>query len=250
MGGAGNALIGGAWGHSKRATLTVESATYSTDVMALQNGTNVECGSQTITAFDILDIDSDFKDGVKLKHTPISTGGYDIGYVYLLGDDGSIENKLIQGDVAISGQFICNNDTLYFADGDVAIGDKVCCSYSYTSSNDSTRITNKAGSMPKMALITAIGVAKDICSGDMWPCQLEGLVQIGGASNLDLSADGDTITQSITMEFVTRCNSRSMYQFVVYPQDEYRGALIYDIAPLTIGFIAPMTIEEITKWPI
>ena len=39
--------------HSKRATFTVESATYNTEVMALQNGTEVATGSQEITCYDV-----------------------------------------------------------------------------------------------------------------------------------------------------------------------------------------------------
>ena len=42
--------------HSRRATFTVESATFNTEVMAIQNGTEIATGSQEITYYDTITV--------------------------------------------------------------------------------------------------------------------------------------------------------------------------------------------------
>ena len=105
-GGAGNVYIGTGFGHSRRSTLTVESATFNTEVMAIQNGTEIATGSHELTAYDVLEVGADAtENGVKTKHTAIGTANAEIGYVYLLNEDGTYGKTLEQAAAAASGKF-------------------------------------------------------------------------------------------------------------------------------------------------
>ena len=77
-----------------------------------------------------------------------------------------------------------------------------------------------ADALPATVLVSAYGVARDVCSGEIFPCVIEGQAQIDGDWNFDLSADGDPVTQNLTMEFVRSCVSNKMYDFIIYTDEE------------------------------
>lgn len=222
-GGAGNVYIGTGFGHSRRSTLTVESATFNTEVMAIQNGTEIATGSHELTAYDVLEVGADAtENGVKTKHTAIGTANAEIGYVYLLNADGTYGKTLEQAAAAASGKFKYDSSTktLTFFAGDVATGDQIACAYTYKTGTTAQKITMSADAIPATVLVSAYGVARDVCSGESFPCVIEGQAQMDGDWNFDLQADGDPVTQNLTMEFVRSCQSNKMYDFIIYTDEE------------------------------
>ena len=221
-GGAGNVYIGTGFAHSRRATLTVESATFNTEVMAIQNGTNIDVGSHEITAYDVIDVTGNNIDtaGVKLHHTPEGADNAEIGFVYILNPDGTYGKCFTQADTAGEGTFKHANGTLTFASGAVKAGDRLACAYTYKTADTAQKITMSADALPATVLVSAYGVARDICNGYIFPCVIEGQAQIDGDWNFDLSADGDPVTQNLTMEFVRSCTGNKMYDFIIYTNEE------------------------------
>lgn len=222
-GGAGNVYIGTGFGHSRRSTLTVESATFNTEVMAIQNGTEVDVGSHEITAYDVIEVGSgDISTaGVQLHHTPVGAKDSEIGFAYLLNSDGTYGKTFEQvSTTATTGKFQYASGALKFAKGDLATGDRIACAYTYKTTDTAQKITMSADALPATVLVSAYGVARDVCSGDIFPCVIEGQAQIDGDWNFDLSADGDPVTQNLTMEFVRSCLSNKMYDFIIYTDEE------------------------------
>lgn len=221
-GGAGNVYIGTGFGHSRRSTLTVESATFNTEVMAIQNGTKIDVGSHEITAYDVIDVTGSDVDttGVKLHHTPVGEDDAEIGFVYIVNSDGTYGKSFTQATTAGEGTFKHTAGTLTFAKGAVAKGDRLACAYTYKTTDTAQKITMSADALPATVLVSAYGVARDVCSGDIFPCVIEGQAQIDGDWNFDLSADGDPVTQNLTMEFVRSCVSNKMYDFIIYTDEE------------------------------
>ena len=99
-------------------------------------------------------------------------------------------------------------------------GDTIVCAYQFKTADNAQKIELDAGSTPSTALVSAYGIARDICTGDLFPCVIEGTVQIDGNWNFDLSADGDPVVQNLTMEFVKSCVSSNLYTFTIYTEDE------------------------------
>lgn len=221
-GGAGNVYIGTGFGHSRRSTLTVESATFNTEVMAIQNGTEINIDSHEITAYDVIDIGSEDVSvaGVKLHHTPVGAAGNEISFVYLVNSDGTYGKTFTQAATAGDGTFKYADGTLTFAKSALAAGDRIACAYTYKTTDTAQKITMSADALPATVLVSAYGVARDVCSGDIFPCVIEGQAQIDGDWNFDLSADGDPVTQNLTMEFVRSCMSNKMYDFIIYTDEE------------------------------
>lgn len=221
-GGAGNVYIGTGFGHSRRSTLTVESATFNTEVMAIQNGTEINIDSHEITAYDVIDVGSGDVSvtGVKLHHTPVGAVDNEIGFVYLVNSDGTYGKTFTQAATAGDGTFKCADGVLTFAKSALAAGDRIACAYTYKTTDTAQKITMSADALPATVLVSAYGVARDVCSGEIFPCVIEGQAQIDGDWNFDLSADGDPVTQNLTMEFVRSCVSNKMYDFIIYTDEE------------------------------
>ena len=72
-------------------------------------------------------------------------------------------------------------------------------------------------------LVTAYGLAKDVCTGELYPCQVDGMAQVDGNYSFDLSADGEPAVHSLNMEFVKTCRGKKLYDFVVYTDDVATG---------------------------
>lgn len=79
-GGRGNVYIGGGFSHSRRATLNVEVATFNTNVMAVQAGTELYEGSSNIQYYEVMTAGAG--GAVKTKLTAIGTAGAELLFVY------------------------------------------------------------------------------------------------------------------------------------------------------------------------
>lgn len=186
--------------------------------MALQNGTEVATGAHTITYYDVVTVSSGT---ATLTHTPTGTAGSEIGYVYLVNSDGTYGTTYTQAETAATGSFSYASGVITFATADApADGESIACAYSWITAETAQKISLTSDGVPSTALVTAYGIARDICSGETFPCVLEGQVQIGGSWQFDLSADGDPVVQSVNMEFVKACLSNELYNFVVYTEED------------------------------
>ena len=96
----------------------------------------------------------------------------------------------------------------------------IACAYSFTSATNAQTITIESDAIPSTVLVTAYGIAKDVCTGELFPCEIEGQGQVDGNWNFDVSADGDPVTQNFKIEFVKGCLNKTLYTFKVFTEDE------------------------------
>ena len=214
--GRGNVYIGGGFSHSKRATMNVTMATWNTEVMAIQNGTQVSTGAHEIVEYEVIEHTTG---AYKPKHTPIGVSGSEIGFVYAVNDDGTYGKRYEQATSAASGKFTYSASSgITFSTADAPTGD-IALSYTRKTTDAAQKITIDAEAIPATVLVTAYGLAKDICTGDLFPCQVDGMAQVDGNYNFDLSADGEPSVHSLNMEFVKTCRGKKLYDFVVYTDE-------------------------------
>ena len=214
-GGRGNTYIGGGFSHSKKATLNVTMATWNTEVMAIQNGTEVDTGSHEIVEYEVLPHTTG---AYKPTHTPIGVSGSEIGFVYAVNEDGTYGKKYTQGTTASAGVFTYTTAGINFATTDAPAGD-IALSYTRKTTDVAQKLTIDTEAIPATVLVTAYGLAKDICTGELFPCQVDGMAQVDGNYNFDLSADGEPSVHSLNMEFVKTCRGKKLYDFIVYTDD-------------------------------
>lgn len=223
-GGRGNVYIGTGFGHSRRASLSVTLATWNTDVLAMQNGQEVKRGITEITYYDVIQADSEGH--FKTKHTAVGTAGNEIGFVYALDDDGTYNKSYVQSASATAtGQFAYSSSTreITFADADSdtkpKAGQYIACSYKFKTATNAQSIAIEAGKIPPTVLVSAYGLARDICNGELFPMVVEGTAQIDGNWNFDLSSDGEPVVQNLSMEFVKSCISDNLYTLTIFTDD-------------------------------
>ena len=225
--GAGNVYIGAGFGHSRKATFNVTVATFNTDVLAAQNGTEVVTGSTEITYYDIITVGAEGAASTKFK--AIGAAGSEISFLYKLNNDGTYGKSFTQAATAESeGQFTYTSGTkaiaFYESDPDKPVeGDILACAYKFKSADNAQKITINSDGIPLVVLVSAYGIARDVCTGELFPCVIEGQAQVDGNWSFDVSADGEPVVQSLNMEFVKGCIDKTLYTFTVFTEDEAEG---------------------------
>ena len=234
-GGRGNLYIGMGFAHSKRAVLNVQVATWNTEVMAAQNGTEVQTGETEVVEYDIFT----FVTGQrwKTKFTAIGDRNEELSFVYVLNSDGTQGKVYTQSDsIGMTGDnfiYVPETRSVVFPieeqEALKAANVKLCCAYRrMTSGDEATRVNLKGTSIPSVVLVTGYGVVVDICSNIAYLCQFNGKAQIDGNYTFDLSADGDPSVQSLNLEFVRDCGVDELYSFVIYDEADFnKTALTY-----------------------
>lgn len=198
-------------------------ATWNTDVLATQNGTEVFTGSSSVTYYDVIEK----KDGAfKTKFTAVGKVGAEIGRVYKVADDGTYLAEFTQAQTATTAgtfAYTSADKTITFAESDTeAPGDfdKIACAYTFKTATNAQKIQINSDGIPPTVLVTAYGIARSVCDGELFPVVVEGQAQVDGNWNFDLSADGEPVVQNLSMEFVRGCLTRELYSFTVYTEDE------------------------------
>lgn len=223
-GSTGNVYIGGGFSHSRRARVNFSLATWNIDTMASQNGTVVNHETQNAVYYDTIKIDDSGQ--VMTKYTAIGASNAEIGYVYKLNDDGTVNSIFTQYNnntraltpPVPSGKFIYTPSSkriLFNENEQPEVGDYYSCVYEFKPSATS-QLSVKSDAIPDMAIATLYGLARDVCSGELYPAQIKGRVQIDGNWTLDLSADGDPAVHDLNMEFVKGCLDNDLYTFTIY----------------------------------
>lgn len=213
--------------HSKRATFTVESATWNTEVIAAQNGTDVTLGETTYRKYVQVDLVSD-TDSYNLPAKPVKETGATkyIGTIYATASNGDYLKKLTEDESVSADKFtITENDEHTPASITLNTGDakklvdsgatKLTMVYTVKSAATAQRIDIKTDTMPDTALVTAYGLVADNCDGTLYPCVIHGTVQIDGNWTWEITADGDPAVQNISMEFVAGCASNDLYSIII-----------------------------------
>jgi hypothetical protein len=149
----------------------------------MQNGTEVYTGNTEITYYD--EISSD--DGTfKTKFTALGAAGSEIGRIYRVGDDGTYVAEFTQAQTATDAgtfAYASATKTISFAEGDSNAptkGQKIACSYTFKSASNAQKITVNADGIPSTVLVSAYGLAKDSCNGELFPAVIEGMAQVDG----------------------------------------------------------------------
>jgi hypothetical protein len=230
-GARGNVYIGGGFAHSRRATANVTMATWNTDVMAAQNGVDVEENVPSVTHYDV--IQAGTGGALATTYKAIGLAGKEIGYIYKLADDGTAEKTFTQSSETTpsAGEFVYDATTkaiTFYVDSETPAnsetpieGERYACVYDFKPAA-SSQITISGDAIPDVAIATFYGLARDICNGELYPAQIKGRVQINGNWSFDVSADGDPAVQDLSMEFVKGCLENDLYTFTVYTNDEYK----------------------------
>ena len=220
-GGRGNVYVGGAFAHSRRATLNVTNAIWNTEVMAAQNGTELvtDVSKIAITEYETKEVAA-AATTVTLKYAPLGATGSKIGTIYMLNDDGTFGTKFTEDTTASSGKFSVSGTTVTFATGAFTAAARIALVYERQAADSAQLISVKADAIPDTALATCYGLAKDVCTGELYPCQVDGMVQIDGNYTFDLSADGDPAVHGLNMEFVRGCGTKKLYDFKVYEDED------------------------------
>lgn len=235
-GGRGNVYIGRGFSHSRRATLNVESATWNTEIIAAQNGTDVVTGETTYTKY----IQIDLKDATYSYDLPVPAVKEPgqtlyIGTIYGTQSDGDYVKVLTEDKSASEGKFAYTKEVtetspapakITLDENDVknmieTLGcTKLSMAYTVKSTATAQRIEIKNGTMPDTVLVTAYGLVADICDGKLYPCVIHGMAQIDGNWTWELTADGDPAVQNISMEFVSGCASDDLYTITIDTDEE------------------------------
>ena len=199
--------------------MNVTVATFNTEVLAIQNGTEVVTGSTPITYYDVIEADGG---KYKTKFKATGTAGSEIKFVYIVGADGTYSKTYEQAAAAAEGKFAYDTGTkeITFGTDAPAAGDMIACAYSFKSDTNAQTITVNSDGIPPVVLATAYGIAKDVCTGELFPCEIEGQAQVDGNWNFDVSADGEPVVQNLGLEFVKGCLDKTLYTFKVYTEDE------------------------------
>ena len=186
----------------------------------MQNGTEIATGNTEITYYDVIESDNTGK--FFTKFTASGTVGSEIGYVYIINDDGTYAKVYEQSAVASEGKFAYStvNKEITFSDDGPARGDKLACAYKFRTAANAQKIVVNSDAIPPVVMVAAYGIAKDTCTGELFPCVVEGQAQIDGNWNFDLSSDGEPVVQSLSMEFVKGCVGKELYSFTVFTEDE------------------------------
>lgn len=214
-------MINGGFSHSRRATLNVSNATFNTEVMSLQTGSELYQGSTDITHYEVITATGTT---LTTAFKAIGTAGAEIKFIYKVERNGSYSKTFEQvASAPTTGQFTYTSatKTIAFASADEPTsGDMFAVAYTFKSANNAQVITVSGDGVPSTVQAVAFGLAKDTCTGELFPCQVAGLAQIDGNWSFDLAADGDPVVQNFSMEFVKGCGSNKLYDFKVYTEDE------------------------------
>lgn len=151
--------------------------------MAVQAGTELYEGSSNIQYYEVMTAGAEGT--VKTKLTAIGTAGAELLFVYKVNpQSGEYEKSFKQ--VASNPQtgeftYASGTKTLAFNEAEKPVaGDMFAVAYTFKSADNAQVVTVSGDGIPATVLATAYGLAKDTCTGELFPCQLDGLAQVDG----------------------------------------------------------------------
>lgn len=222
QGGVGNPKIIG-FSHSKESTLSIENAVITDGAMGIQTGSGVV----TLTAtqdipFDEVLVASAKADEVNTTYTAKGTAGSEIGFAYLLNEDGTVAKKFTQAGAVAEGKFTYASatKTLAFNAGEVPQGSKVLVIY-HPSISSAKKISNSTEVFAKNVRLHCKTLFRDTCSGKDYVGMLVIYkAKAGEEWSIDLSADGDPAVHAISFEALKSCESPVLWDIFIYDTDD------------------------------
>lgn len=220
QGGVGNPKIIG-FSHSKESQLSIESAVITEGAIGIQTGSGVKSLTDaTIIPFDEVLVATE--EGVTTSYTAQGTAGSEIGFVYVLNDDGTVSKKLEQAAQAASGKFAYASESkkISFNAGEVPAGSKVLVIYNPKISS-AKQITNSTETFAKNVRLNCKTLFRDTCSGKDYVGMLVIYkAKAGEEWSLELSADGDPAVHSISFEALKSCESPVLWDIFIYDTND------------------------------
>lgn len=221
-GGRGNVYIGGGFGHSKRARIEAQKATFNSAIIAAQVGdTSITIGSQTdVTKYDVLTIATN---GANTTFTALGTAGSEILNIYKLNSDGSFASTpYTQAATPTTGKFsyVPGTKKINFFAGDLADGTNIALAYRFNTGVTAQRIEITADSFPTTVKVVANGLVKDLCTGNLFASQITGIAQVDPNWNWDLQSGAEPSVENLKLEFVRTCSNsnKNLYTLTVYDE--------------------------------
>lgn len=216
QGGVGNPKIIG-FSHSKESQLSIESAVITEGAIGIQTGSGVKAltDTQDIPFDEVLTVTADT---AITTYTATGEAGEEIGFAYVLNDDGTVAKKLAQAGAADTGKFAYTSaeKKLAFKSGDVPAGSKVLVIYKPKISS-AKQITNSTETFAKNVRLNCKTLFRDTCSGkDYVGVLVIYKAKAGEEWSLELAADGDPAVHSITFEALKSCESPVLWDIFIY----------------------------------
>lgn len=222
QGGVGNPKIIG-FSHSKESQLSIESAVITEGAIGMQTGSGVVALTDTQDIpFDEVLVASAKADEVNTTYTANGTAGSEIGFAYLLNEDGTVAKKFTQAGAVAEGKFTYASatKTLAFNAGEVPQGSKVLVIY-HPAISSAKKISNSTEVFAKNVRLHCKTLFRDTCSGKDYVGMLVIYkAKAGEEWSIDLSADGDPAVHAISFEALKSCESPVLWDIFIYDTDD------------------------------
>jgi len=220
QGGRGNPKIIG-FGHSKTSTLSTQNAVIIAGALAIQTGTDMETvtSSTAVTFTDILTVTDD---AATTTFTATGTTGAEIGFAYVLNDDGTLGTMYTQAATVATGKFTYTTGTkkITFNTDEVTDSTKIIVFYKPTLASG-LHIVNETDAFAKNVKIIADGLFRDTCSSVDYAGQLifdKAKTQEG--YTFTLTASGDPAVQDLKFEALKSCTANKLWDLYIYSEDD------------------------------
>ena len=217
QGGVGNPKIIG-FSHSKESSLAIGSAVITDGALEIQTGENVvTITSSTSAPFDeILTVTT--ADQVLTTYAATGTTNDEIGFVYILNNDGTIGTTLEQATSATTGKFAyaTATKTITFATSGAPVGTRILVIY-YPTITDVKQIHNATNAFAKNVRLHAKTLFRDTCTGvDYFGVIIYYKAKASEEYSLDISADGEPAVHNITFEALKACGQETLWDIYIY----------------------------------
>ena len=226
QGGVGNPKIIG-FSHSKESQLSIESAVITEGAIGMQTGSGVVSLTDTnLIPFDEVLVASSKADEATTTYVAQGATGSEIGFAYLLNDDGTVKKTFTQDSVVSAGKFTyaSSTRTLAFNSGEVPVGSKILVIYKPKISA-AKQITNSTETFAKNVRLNCKTLFRDTCSGkDYVGVLVIYKAKAGEEWSLELASDGAPAVHNITFEALKSCESPVLWDIFIYDTDDITAA--------------------------
>ena len=215
QGGVGNPKIIG-FSHSKESTLDIESAVITEGGLAVQTGNDVVAltNSTAIPFDDVVTVST-----ADTALTTYTATGSEIGFIYILNDDGTKKTTLTQvatTPTVTEFTYATATKTITTGTGALSVGDKVLIIY-YPTAATAVKVSNSTNVFAKNVRLHCRTLFRDTCTGqDYIGVLVIYKAKAGEEWSLELSADGDPVVHSISFEALKSCSSNVLWDIFIY----------------------------------
>lgn len=218
QGGVGNPKIIG-FSHSKESSLEIQNAVITDGAIAIQTGNDVEILTDTkeIPYDEVVTVT--VVDTATTTYTATGTAGEELGFVYLLNTDGTVNKRFEQvTGAAATGEFTYASATkaISFFAGEVPVGSRLLLVY-FPKVAEAKRIRNSTDVFAKNVRLVCRTLFRDTCSGkDYVGVLVFYKAKAGEEWGIELSADGEPAVHSISFEALKSCEAPVLWDIFIY----------------------------------